>query len=340
MLFGSVPSPPRKPKSWTSTQSARQNTRPNHTAYRTSRGRPVRNTAPIAASAITTTRFTAKPLLAANEPNLATRADSACGCGVEDIDWTMPARVPGCPWPVPGQNPRPGQACSTAMPMKNSPIPPSSSLSQTCGTPGVLRQRDERPGHHVDQHRAGRPGQPAQPRREDPAERLPEHPHHQPPGHGGQPGQPGPRPVRRDQQPDADPDLDPHRRRTGLDGVVGPDGPAPVGQVLHPGRRGGRRRLDDLGGQPARHLGLGLQDPVQDPQQPEPDAQQPAAPGLPGYGALSPGLRRGAGRRSPPGPGRGPGQPEEDDDEQRDRTLVQQRRPERGDQRGVGRIQA
>ena len=128
MLFGSVPSPPRKPKSWTSTQSARQNTRPNHTAYRTSRGRPVRNTAPIAASAITTTRFTAKPLLAANAPNLATSADSACGCGVEAICWTMPARVPGWPWPVPRQNPRPGQACSTAMPMKNSPIPPSSSL--------------------------------------------------------------------------------------------------------------------------------------------------------------------------------------------------------------------
>ena len=43
---------------------------------------------------------------------------------------------------------------------------------------------------------------------------------------------------------------------------------------------------------------------------------------LPGYGALSPVLRCGAGRRAPPGPGRGPGQPEKDDDEQRDRALV------------------
>ena len=60
MLFGSVPRPPRKPRSWTSTQSARQNTIPNHTAYLTSRGRPVRKAAPIAASAITTTRLTAK----------------------------------------------------------------------------------------------------------------------------------------------------------------------------------------------------------------------------------------------------------------------------------------
>ena len=86
MLFGSVPRPPRKPKSCTSTQSARQNTIPNPAAYLTSRGRPVRKIAPIAASAITTTRLTAKPLLAANEPKSASRADRKCGCGVPDID--------------------------------------------------------------------------------------------------------------------------------------------------------------------------------------------------------------------------------------------------------------
>ena len=61
MLFGSVPRPPRNPRSWTSTQSARQNAIPDHIAYLTSRGRPVRKAAPIAASAITTTRLTAKP---------------------------------------------------------------------------------------------------------------------------------------------------------------------------------------------------------------------------------------------------------------------------------------
>ena len=86
MLFGSVPRPPRKPRSCTSTQSARQNTIPNQTAYLTSRARPVRKAVPIAASAITTTRLTAKPLLAANEPKRDSRADRKCGCEVPDID--------------------------------------------------------------------------------------------------------------------------------------------------------------------------------------------------------------------------------------------------------------
>ena len=95
MLLGSVPTPPRKPRSWTSTQSARQNAMANHSPYLTRRDRPVRKVAPSAASTITTTRFTAKPSLAANEPNRASSADRKCGWEVEDIDWTMPARVPG-----------------------------------------------------------------------------------------------------------------------------------------------------------------------------------------------------------------------------------------------------
>ena len=103
MLFGSVPSPPRKPRSWTSTQSATQNAMPNHTAHRTSRGLPVRKMAPMAASAITTTRFTAKPLCAEKEPKSASSADRKCGWEVEDICWTMPARVPGWPLMTPFQ---------------------------------------------------------------------------------------------------------------------------------------------------------------------------------------------------------------------------------------------
>ena len=86
MLFGSVPRPPRKPRSCTSTQSARQNTIPNHTASLTSRVRPVRKIAPIAASAITTTRLTAKPWLAVNEPKSESRDDRKCGCDVPAID--------------------------------------------------------------------------------------------------------------------------------------------------------------------------------------------------------------------------------------------------------------
>jgi hypothetical protein len=103
MLFGSVPSPPRNPRSSTSTQSARQNTIPNHTAYLTSRGCPVRKITPIPASTITTTRFTAKPLLAVNDPKLDSSEERKCGWEVEDIVCTMPARVPGWPWMVPCQ---------------------------------------------------------------------------------------------------------------------------------------------------------------------------------------------------------------------------------------------
>ena len=79
MLFGSVPRPPKKPKSWTSTQSARHRTPAASTAARTSRGRPVSSAAPIAASAITTNRFTAKPCAVSKEPNAETSADKARG---------------------------------------------------------------------------------------------------------------------------------------------------------------------------------------------------------------------------------------------------------------------
>ncbi len=110
MLFGSVPRPPRKPRSWTSTQPARQNTIPDHTAYLTSQVRPVRKAAPSAASAITTTRLTAKALLVANEPKADSKAERKCGCGVPDMSRTIPARGPGWPCTVPCQKPRPGQA--------------------------------------------------------------------------------------------------------------------------------------------------------------------------------------------------------------------------------------
>ena len=61
MLLGSVPSPPKKPKSWMSTQTARQNTPAAMTAARATRLRLVSSPAPMTASAITANRFTAKP---------------------------------------------------------------------------------------------------------------------------------------------------------------------------------------------------------------------------------------------------------------------------------------
>src|SRR5450755_2148037 len=103
MLFGSVPSPPKKPKSWARTQSARHNTASAMTAARLSHGRDLgkpgnaatANATPRTASPATTTRFTAKPCARTREPNPETRSDSAFGCGVVDIDWTIEVSDPG-----------------------------------------------------------------------------------------------------------------------------------------------------------------------------------------------------------------------------------------------------
>ena len=123
MLLGSVPSPPRNPRSSTSTQSARHSTvKPARTGP-ISRGRPLRNAAAVTASAMTTNRLTANPCAWSKAVNALTQAARKPGCGVWAMVWVMPARVPGWPWTVPCQNPRPGQACSTAIPSRNSPVP-------------------------------------------------------------------------------------------------------------------------------------------------------------------------------------------------------------------------
>ena len=123
MLLGSVPRPPKKPKSSISTQSARHSTVNAATAGRTSRRRPVRKAVPIKASATTANRFTANPCASSKPVKALTQADSQPGCGVCAMSWVMPARVPGCPWEIPCQKPRPGQACSTAMTIRNKPVP-------------------------------------------------------------------------------------------------------------------------------------------------------------------------------------------------------------------------
>ena len=122
MLLGSVPRPPKKPKSSISTQSARQSPTIRMTVSRSSPGRPppaVSRPAPIAASAITANRFTANPCAAVKDAKLLTHPANKAGCGVAAMDLTMPVSV--LLRPGPGQKPRPGQACSTAMPRKNAP---------------------------------------------------------------------------------------------------------------------------------------------------------------------------------------------------------------------------
>ena len=75
MLLGSVPIPPKKPKSSMSTQSARHSTVKKTSAGRTSRGCPVTNAAPVTASAATANRLTANPCAAVKVPNAVTQAD-------------------------------------------------------------------------------------------------------------------------------------------------------------------------------------------------------------------------------------------------------------------------
>ena len=95
MLFGSVPRPPKNPKSSISTQSARHSTVNAITAGRTSRRCPVRNATPIAASATTTNRLTANPCASSKAVNAPTQAARKPGCGVCAISLVMPASVPG-----------------------------------------------------------------------------------------------------------------------------------------------------------------------------------------------------------------------------------------------------
>ncbi len=124
MLFGSVPRPPRNPRSSISTQSARHSTVNPARTGRISRGRPDRNTAPVTASAATTTRLTANPCASSKVVKALIQADRKPGWDVCAIDEVMPARVPGCPCAVPCQKPRPGHACRTAMPIRSNPRPP------------------------------------------------------------------------------------------------------------------------------------------------------------------------------------------------------------------------
>ena len=65
--------------------------------------------------------LTANPWASSKLPNANTHPDRNPGWGVSDIDCAIAARAPGCPFEMPCQDPRPGQACSTAIPARNRP---------------------------------------------------------------------------------------------------------------------------------------------------------------------------------------------------------------------------
>ena len=125
MLLGSVPSPPRKPRSSISTQSARHSTVAAITAGRTSRGRPARSRAEHG-QRDHREQVHREPVRGGERRETRDQGGQQCGCDAWAIDCTMPVRVPGWPPAVPCQKPRPGQACSTAMPMKKAPVRPGS----------------------------------------------------------------------------------------------------------------------------------------------------------------------------------------------------------------------
>ncbi len=125
MLLGSVPSPPNTPRSWTRTQSAAQSTSKIPRAGRTAARSPLARARPTAASATTTTRLIANPCAVAKVAKPLTQDDRKPGWEVWAMPCTMLARLPGCRPTVPCQNPRPGQAWSSAIPARNAPVPAS-----------------------------------------------------------------------------------------------------------------------------------------------------------------------------------------------------------------------
>src|ERR1039457_6090114 len=95
MLFGSVPTPPKKQKSSTSTQSAMHRTIPAQTATRVTEARLLKKPIPMAARQITRNRFTAQPCAASKAAKPASQEEMKAGWGVADISCTIPVSVPG-----------------------------------------------------------------------------------------------------------------------------------------------------------------------------------------------------------------------------------------------------
>src|SRR5580704_7602558 len=111
--------------------------------------------------------------------------------------------------------------------------------------------------------------------------------------------------------------------------------------MLHPSRRRRRHRRKHLRRKADGHLGLGLQDPVEDPQQAKADPQHlpPSRLGLHRCRRARR-LRRAVPREGLPGPHADPGQPEQRKDQQGDEPLVEQYRLERRDHGRVVDIDA
>ena len=116
-----------------------------------------------------------------------------------------------------------------------------------------------------------------------------------------------------------------------------PDPQAVGDQLLHPGRRRRGGRPDHLGRHADRHGRLGLQQPVQDPQDPEGDPQQLPSRRLPADHVAVTGVR-GVGGPLPDTECRG--DQDGHDHEEHQQPLEPQRGAERSDDHRVGREQS
>src|SRR5665811_2069889 len=93
--LGSVPTPPRNPKSWTKIQSARQTTAPATMPTRRSRRLPLTKEVPMPTRNRTANKLTAHPCEASNDPNDRTHDESRGGWEICAIALTRTATVRG-----------------------------------------------------------------------------------------------------------------------------------------------------------------------------------------------------------------------------------------------------
>ncbi len=172
MLFGSVPRPPKKPKSWTSTHTARQNTPSSDERGADQPLAPARRRDPARAGDGQGDERAAGhgqhqhghqvhgEAVGRDERAEVRRpgAPARAGCEVLAMRLTIEVSEPGWPCSVPCQNPRPGQACSTAIPARNTPMPPTSSRGQAtgCASTGRAARSARRPRRRGPPRRARR----------------------------------------------------------------------------------------------------------------------------------------------------------------------------------------
>ena len=182
MLFGSVPTPPKKPRSSTSTQSARHRMIPAHTATRATAALLLKKPNPTAARQTTRNRLTAQPWAAskaakARQPRGDERRLRRLGHLLHHGGESARGIVTQLALP----EARPGQACRTAMPVKKRPMPKRIVPAESPTGPDMFGKGHQQPRQDVEDHRPGGAEGPGEGRGEDAPEALAEDPDDEPP---------------------------------------------------------------------------------------------------------------------------------------------------------------